>query len=185
MLELIHHRKHQKTGHNILFLYTKTPCRWQELFLTQWMIRQTGFILWVCLYRVQVAVCALCLWDCSIMIQPDSGQLWVSPDEFTRRTEELWIFGVNRSPGVAALDILFGFQCCLVVSVTFHPLQSSKDWNIHVFWHFGAYLRRSTGLYLAASWCIVLIFLWTLRPICKNTSLLSDCLISPHTLQGE
>lgn len=167
-----HHRKHRKTGHNILFLHYKDALPVKRTLPRCRRVATSSTndpTNWICLasvsfYRVQVAVCALCLWDCRLR------QLWVCPDEFTRRTEELWISGVNRSPGVAALDILFGFQCCLVASVTFHPLQSSKDWNIHAVRHFGAYLRWSKGLYLAASGCIVLIFLWTLRPKVNNDS---------------
>lgn len=52
-------------------------------------------------------------------------------------------------------------DCRPVLSATLHPLKFSKDCNVSAFRQLGAYLRRSTGLYLATSGCIVLIFLWT------------------------
>lgn len=93
-------------------------------------------------YKSSECRCVLCLHHDSVR------QLGVSSDEFTARTEELGISGVNTSSGVAALDIL------LLSHFIRWSLQ--KDWTIHAFWQFGAYLRRFTGLYLATSGCIVL-----------------------------
>ena len=110
----------------------------------------------VCLYRVQVAVGVLC----------QTAALWFRQTR-TVLSVFWWILLQERgnlvflewaeSPGwlvwISCLDL------STVVAVTSHPLESSKDWNIHAFWQFRAYLRQSTGLYLAASGCIVLIFL--------------------------
>lgn len=85
------------------------------------------------------------------------GQLWVSFDEFTARTEEPWISEANRSAGAAALDILFGFKNGLSRFIR-SSLQRVETFML--FWRFGAYLRRSTALYLAARGCDGLIFLW-------------------------
>lgn len=59
-------------------------------------------------------------------------------------------------------------DCRAVVSATLHPLKFSKDCNVHAFRQLGAYLRRSTGLYLATSGCVGLIFLWTLSHLCNK-----------------
>lgn len=56
--------------------------------------------------------CVLCLHHDSVR------QSRVSSDEFTARTEELGLSGVNRSSGVAALDSLFGFQYCSVCHIS-------------------------------------------------------------------
>lgn len=67
----------------------------------------------------------------------------------------------RRSAAVAAMD------CLLVLwhsgACRFHPLKSSKQWNSQMFQQLAAYLGWSTGLYLAGSGSIVLIFWWTLR----------------------
>lgn len=64
-----------------------------------------------------------------------------------------------RAPWISCLD------CRAVVSVRLDPLESSKHRATHAFQKLHAYLRRPTVLFLAASRCIVLIFLfWNLRP---------------------
>ena len=45
------------------------------------------------------------------------------------------------------------------------------------FWQFSAYLRRFTGLYLAASGCIVLFFRWTLKPSYEERRNIGDALL--------
>lgn len=64
-------------------------------------------------------LCVLAECSCVLCLHHDSvRQLGVSPDEFTARTEELGISGVNRSSGVAVLDSLFGFQYCSVCHIS-------------------------------------------------------------------
>lgn len=71
---------------------------------------------------------------------------------FTTNKEELGISEVNRSTNVAVLDI-FGFKkCCHISSArAFKGLE-------HLCFLAVLYFKQRTGLYLAASGCIVLIF---------------------------
>lgn len=48
-----------------------------------------------------------------------------------------------------------------LVPAALHPPKSSKPWNVPTFQQLAAYLRWSTGLYLAGSGSITLIFWWT------------------------
>lgn len=118
------------------------------------MIPQTVFVLEVCLYRVQVVVCVLSLWFGKT---PTMSVLWWV---LLQEQGELGISGLEWIIRVASLDILFRFERCGGCHIS--SARVFKGLKHSCLLAVCAYLRQSTGLYLAASGCIVLIFLWPL-----------------------
>lgn len=135
---------------------TKRPCQWKELShkLNEWSHK---------LYL-----------SCSVSVSLQSAggsvcfiSLRLQHHDSVRRAKCLLMTLLPERGALKGMDQprwLLWMSCLdfsAVVSVTFHPLKSSKDWNINAFRQLAAYLRRSTDLYLAASGCIVLILRWT------------------------
>lgn len=123
----------------------------------RWMSRRSVFVLWVCLYRVQVAACALCPYhdsgpdspECLLMNSPrEQRNLGFSGGNPSERWRPVWI---------SCLDFSTAVTCHISSAQERERERELKHWS-----SFGAHSRRPTNLYLAGSGCIVLIFLWPL-----------------------
>lgn len=141
-----------------VFYQRKPPCVWQQ----RWNIQDI-----VSVYLQWAIVCALfvlrvCFLS-SLDINHAPSQEWASSDDFNS-----WIveFGISAEREDRALLRGPGLGFYTEASVTFHPFVCWRDWTAQASRRCGAFLRRSAGLYLASSGCVVLIFMWPFLRTC-------------------